>query len=55
MFSLGLAETFFIILAIIILLKPEDYAKFAKKCAKLIRQLQIIWNQLLNKVDLYDE
>ena len=55
MFSLGLAETFFILLAVILLLKPEDYPKLAKTCAKLIRQLNLMWNQLLNKVDLYDD
>lgn len=54
MFALGLHETLFILLAIIIFLKPQDYPKIIKSVAKAIRKINLFWNNLLNQIDLYD-
>ena len=55
MFSLSFSEIILISLLFIILVKPKDYAQIAKKCGKIVRTINSLWNQLINQIDYYDD
>jgi len=53
MFSLGLYETFVIVIIIIVCVKPTDYGNFIRQIAKFVKKCDIMWKSLLNEIDLY--
>jgi Tat protein translocase TatB subunit len=50
MFGLGFFELLLIGLTVIILVKPDDYPKLARKCGELVRKYRQMWSIIQNEV-----
>ena len=55
MFSLGISETFIILLAFIIFVKPDDYPFVFRKIGQFFRKCDQIWKNITNEIDIFDD